>query len=41
LEQFQYATQLELHVTRIVEKSKDEIGMHIILRQYKRVTERS
>lgn len=41
LEQFQHATQLQLRITRMVEKSKDEIGMHIILRQYKRVTQRS
>jgi len=39
-EQFQHATQLELCITHMVEKSKDEIGMHIIRRQDKRVTQR-
>ena len=37
LEQFQHTTQLELRITHVVEKSKDEIGMRIILRQYKKV----
>jgi hypothetical protein len=41
LEQLQQATQLELRITRMVEKSKNKIGKCIILRQYKRVTERS
>jgi hypothetical protein len=41
LEQFQHATQLELRITQMVEKCEDEIGMHVILRQYKRVRERS
>ena len=31
------STQLELRITHVVEKSKDEIGMRIILRQYKKV----
>jgi len=41
LEQFQHATQFELRITPMVEKSGDETGMHLIIRQYKRVTQRS